>query len=529
MDSVDSIKFLGQLAQEMQSQAQQVLEWQSKLQQNEDNQEWQKLEALLASAYTFIFSTDEHLLVTSVQGPMTECLGWAEPEFVGREVREFVDPTYYLADDVLKEVSEGSVTRISVPFLTRSGTRFWCQISLVPSLDTNGLLTGFQGIACGVQEIQNQSEEFRLENARLHDHLESVRADQQQKQEELSNSQLNLEFWSRLRSELRSIILGRMRLLFSQAEQGAAPKTLYGLAFGVDFLESLLQLEVKPESWREVESFHPIQVAEHCRGLFTSDTLSLEFQGEPSGEFSGPLRLWQAFLLELFHWNESLSNRSSLQVALSQESQTLKLTAAAILSAEVSVDDSYQQSLKHFARVRRLCEACRAELSIRKENSKSELLLSLTLAASSAVDKSLASAAPATPLPANHYSILVAEDDEIAKRVVVTLLQKLGHQVQSVSGGLDVLELLATQDFDVLLLDLEMPDLDGISTARQVLSRFDPPPYLIALTAGNSASVRRQVMEVGMQDFLSKPLSSDDLNDALSQVHVHKMSRDPQT
>lgn len=524
MDSLDAMKFLGQLANQLHSQANQISEWQARLQQNEESQEWSKLESLLASAQTFLFSIDQHLQITGVQGPLTDCLGWSEPEFVGHELLNFIDPNCPAQNKALADLSESASTRLEIPFLSRTGVRLWFQLTIVPQKNVDHRGHAFQILACGVQEIQNRSEELRLQHQRISEQLEVLQREQQQRLEENSSSPVDQEFWFRLRSTLRSIILGRMRVLF-QADEGATPATLRGLSFGIDFLENLLRLEIKPEYWRELETFQPTQLYDDCLGLFPTCTINHNLSNLTSVSFLGPVRVWQAFLLELFAWRESTVSEATVDVRMQLDAPNLDFTAVAVLEDESRLEECQRRSRQHFSRLKRLCEASRGELIVKKGSGPTEIVITLRLAGGPYPEVVAPLAAPQEP---QCYSVLVAEDDEIAKRVVVTLLQKLGHQVQAVSGGLDVLELLNVQEFDVVLLDLEMPDLDGISTARQIISRFHPPPYLIALTAGNSASIRRQVMEAGMHDFLSKPLRSDELNDALSQVQVHRLSRDGQ-
>ncbi|MBS2040169.1 response regulator [bacterium] len=115
--------------------------------------------------------------------------------------------------------------------------------------------------------------------------------------------------------------------------------------------------------------------------------------------------------------------------------------------------------------------------------------------------------------------VLLAEDDAVCQRVALRILNSRGHRVDIVSNGLDVLEALQRGTYDVVLLDVEMPGLDGLETARQIHQRFTPAPYLIALTAGNSAADRRKVMLAGMQDFLAKPLRAEELDDAFTQIN----------
>lgn len=130
-----------------------------------------------------------------------------------------------------------------------------------------------------------------------------------------------------------------------------------------------------------------------------------------------------------------------------------------------------------------------------------------------------ASTTPAASADAGRLRVLLAEDDAICQKVALRILNSMGHRVDIVSNGVDVLEALQRGTYDVVLLDVEMPELDGLETAREIHQRFAPPPYLIALTAGNSAADRRKVMLAGMQDFLAKPLRAEELADALTQIH----------
>jgi CheY-like chemotaxis protein len=121
-------------------------------------------------------------------------------------------------------------------------------------------------------------------------------------------------------------------------------------------------------------------------------------------------------------------------------------------------------------------------------------------------------------LPDSPEQVLVADDDPIHLKVVSRMLATLGYDCVVVGSGHEALAQLEASRFKLVLLDVEMPDLDGLETARRIRSRCYPSPYIIALTAGSAASTRRSVMEAGMQDYLAKPLRIEDLKDALLQV-----------
>ena len=113
--------------------------------------------------------------------------------------------------------------------------------------------------------------------------------------------------------------------------------------------------------------------------------------------------------------------------------------------------------------------------------------------------------------------ILMADDDPIQRKVVSRMLESLGYTCTAVASGQEALDQVAEGGFEVLLLDVDMPEMGGLETARRIRAAHHPGPYIIALTAGSAASDRRSVMTAGMQDYLTKPLRLQELKDALEQ------------
>jgi signal transduction histidine kinase/CheY-like chemotaxis protein len=114
--------------------------------------------------------------------------------------------------------------------------------------------------------------------------------------------------------------------------------------------------------------------------------------------------------------------------------------------------------------------------------------------------------------------ILLAEDNVINQKVGVRLLERLGYRPDVVSNGLEVLSAVARQSYDVVLLDLQMPEMDGIEAAGRIASQTwaGVRPRLIALTANVFKEDRERCMAAGMDDFIGKPLDTARLRQALS-------------
>ena len=115
--------------------------------------------------------------------------------------------------------------------------------------------------------------------------------------------------------------------------------------------------------------------------------------------------------------------------------------------------------------------------------------------------------------------VLVAEDIPTNQLVVKGMLEKLGHTVVLADNGAQALERLREATFDIVLLDMQMPVLDGISTARAIRAeaRWDAMP-LVAMTANIFASDREACLSAGMNDFLSKPVRQDQIASVIDQL-----------
>jgi signal transduction histidine kinase/CheY-like chemotaxis protein len=115
-------------------------------------------------------------------------------------------------------------------------------------------------------------------------------------------------------------------------------------------------------------------------------------------------------------------------------------------------------------------------------------------------------------------TVLVVEDNDLNARVMTSLIKKLGHAVLRVSSGAEALRTFPTQSFDLVLLDLQMPGMDGYQTAaaiRKGRENVDVP--IVAVTAHASADAKAKCLASGMNDFLTKPVSLSQMTATLGQ------------
>jgi signal transduction histidine kinase/ligand-binding sensor domain-containing protein/CheY-like chemotaxis protein len=129
----------------------------------------------------------------------------------------------------------------------------------------------------------------------------------------------------------------------------------------------------------------------------------------------------------------------------------------------------------------------------------------------SAIDRELAARRP--------LRILVAEDNLVNQRVALRILQRFGYRADVAGNGLQALELMERRHYDVILLDVHMPELDGLETARRIRERWpDARPRVVALTADVMQDDRDACFAAGMDDFMAKPIRVEDLRRVLEAV-----------
>ncbi len=119
--------------------------------------------------------------------------------------------------------------------------------------------------------------------------------------------------------------------------------------------------------------------------------------------------------------------------------------------------------------------------------------------------------------------ILVAEDNVVNQKLAQQMLQKMGYRPDYVGNGVEVLEALERQPYDVVLMDVQMPDMDGLEATRRIRKQWAPGkgPHIIAMTANAMQGDRDMCLAAGMDDYLSKPIQVKALQVALERWGQH--------
>jgi len=123
--------------------------------------------------------------------------------------------------------------------------------------------------------------------------------------------------------------------------------------------------------------------------------------------------------------------------------------------------------------------------------------------------------------------ILVAEDNIINQKLIGRYLKLLGYHGDIVDNGVKAIDVLSEKEYDILLLDVNMPVMDGLETTRILRSREGLPNdiHIIGITAGLEIKERNRCIDAGMNDFLGKPMTINELEDTLSRA-LHRLLAD---
>ena len=129
---------------------------------------------------------------------------------------------------------------------------------------------------------------------------------------------------------------------------------------------------------------------------------------------------------------------------------------------------------------------------------------------------------PTPAAPERRLRVLLAEDNVVNQRVAVLMLDRLGHRADVVANGLEAVQAVSSTPYDVVLMDVQMPELDGLGATTRIRTELPSSrqPRIVAMTASALAEDQERCLAAGMDDFLSKPVRREELAAALQRAAV---------
>ena len=131
---------------------------------------------------------------------------------------------------------------------------------------------------------------------------------------------------------------------------------------------------------------------------------------------------------------------------------------------------------------------------------------------------------PVLPGTEHPLRILLAEDNAVNVKLAHRLLERIGYTADVAENGFEVLDAVEREPYDVILMDVQMPEMDGLEASRRIVARWPNGgrPRIIAMTANAMQGDREECLAAGMDDYVTKPIRVDALVEALNQAVVRK-------
>jgi CheY-like chemotaxis protein len=138
------------------------------------------------------------------------------------------------------------------------------------------------------------------------------------------------------------------------------------------------------------------------------------------------------------------------------------------------------------------------------------------VAAKSGIDAGMAARHP--------LRILLAEDNVVNQKLALRILQQMGYRADLASNGIEAVDSVRRQTYDVVLMDVQMPEMDGLEASRRICASAAPAarPRIVAMTANAMQGDREMCLEAGMDDYITKPIRVERLVEALERVPSRK-------
>jgi CheY-like chemotaxis protein len=131
-----------------------------------------------------------------------------------------------------------------------------------------------------------------------------------------------------------------------------------------------------------------------------------------------------------------------------------------------------------------------------------------------------APAAGGLPVDLPALRVIVADDNPVNRKVAVSFLKRLGYRADATDNGMDLLERLRRDVYDVVFMDVQMPEMDGLEATRRIRRELPKArqPRIVAMTAAAFPEDRARCLDAGMDDYVAKPVGMDELSAVLRRA-----------
>jgi CheY-like chemotaxis protein len=121
------------------------------------------------------------------------------------------------------------------------------------------------------------------------------------------------------------------------------------------------------------------------------------------------------------------------------------------------------------------------------------------------------------------FSILIAEDNQMNQHVILNILRKMGYVPDLVKNGQEALEAVKQKEYEIILMDIQMPVMDGLEATQIIRKTLKKQPIIIALTANVMTDDEETCINAGMNDYIRKPFKLEELMNRLEKWHLTRI------
>ncbi|MVM37525.1 PAS domain S-box protein [Spirosoma sp. HMF3257] len=478
-----------------------------------------------------------------------QMLGYTEDELLGKNAADLlVQPEFKpVIDQQQGQRKQGNAGSYELALTRKDGSRIWVLVSGVPIMDEHGILVGSMGIHYDLSERKRLEEELALAR---------------QIAEEARHTEK--QFLANMSHEIRTplnAILGFSNLLETttlDAEQTefasfirTAGKNLLNIVndiLDISKIEAgMLPLESIPFSIPSLAD--SIRIMLHAAASDKNLWLTVETDPTiPPVVLGDPTRLTQ-ILVNLLNNAIKFTQRGGVRVRIEKRAETPE-----VVRVRFSVEDTgigmAPDILPHiFERFRQASDFTTryyggTGLGLNIVRSLTEMQggwvnVSSTLGTGSCFTLEIPYKVATTPVDQliqgspmslnpelSNLRILIVEDNLMNQKLALQVLKRLGYSAQVAENGQLALDRLEEEDFDLILMDIQMPVMDGYTATRRIRTLLNKEVPIIAMTAHALASERELCLQAGMNDFLPKPFQVEELQRILRKYTPFTMRRD---
>jgi two-component system sensor histidine kinase/response regulator len=469
--------------------------------------------------------------------PRERALGNGWLDFVHPEDRERVAAEWTAAVEARREYT------VEFRYRRPSGEDVWVLTRRVVTSDASGTMTGFIGTVMDITD-------------RVHAQQKLLAAKESAEASNRAKSQFLAMMSHEIRTPMNGV-LGMLRVHLESrltAEQREQVKLALGSAEALmSLLNDILDLSKIESSQLRLEAvaFDPRQVVEEVLQLFRqrAEEKRLSLRADIAPELQaiwlrGDVSRLRQILLNLVGNALKFTDSGHVQVRMSlqvddQRPRGRILSVAVIdsgigispeaaqqlfepfVQAEISTNRRFGGTGLGLAICKRLCDAMGGSITLDSTpgvGSRFQVTLPFVVE-SGPVATAAPEAVPLLPRPTvNQARVLLVEDNAVNRQVAMHLCRKLGVNPDIATGGREALQRTREVNYDLVLMDCLMPDMDGYAVTRAIRTRAGvPQPVIVALTASAMSGDREQCLAAGMDDYVTNPLSLGALQAALDR------------